>query len=236
MKTEETMSITPEETNAGTYHRNRPSYQDQSIGEEIANSITHGIGAALAVAGLVVLVVFAALYGDAWRVVSFSIYGGSLIILYLISTLYHGFTGPRMKKLFQLLDHCSIYLLIAGTYTPLTLVSLRGPWGWTLFGLIWGLAILGIMLKVFFIGRLKALSIALYLAMGWLVVIAIKPLITLVDHGMIVWIVIGGLSYTLGVIFYLAKRMPYHHAVWHLFVLGGSASHYLGILLYLSRC
>ncbi len=188
----------------------------------------------LAVAGLVVLVVFAALYGDIWRVVSFSIYGATLIVLYLISTLYHSFTDPRVKKLFQLLDHCSIYLLIAGTYTPITLVSLRGPWGWTLFGLIWGLAALGIVLKIWFVGRLKAFSIALYLAMGWLVVIALKPLFAMVDHGMIVWIVIGGLCYTLGVIFYSLKRMPYHHAVWHLFVLGGSTTHYLGLLFYLA--
>jgi hemolysin III len=216
------------------YHRNRPSYNDQSIGEEIANGITHGIGAALAVAGMVVLVVSAALYGDAWRVVSFSIYGASLVILYLVSTLYHSFTNPQVKRLFQLLDHCSIYLLIAGTYTPLTLTVLRGPWGWTLFGLIWGMAILGIVLKICCIGRFKGFSIVLYIAMGWLVVIALKPLFTLVDHGMIMWLVIGGLSYTLGVIFYSAKRMPYHHPIWHLFVLGGSICQYLGILFHLS--
>jgi len=216
------------------YHRDRPSYQDQSLGEEIANSITHGIGAALAVAGLVTLVFYATMYGDAWRIVSFSIYGATLVILYLISTLYHSFTHPRVKKIFQIFDHCSIYLLIAGTYTPITLISLRGPWGWTLFGLIWGLAALGIVLKIWFVGRLKAFSIALYLAMGWLVVIALKPLFTMVDHGMIVWIVIGGLCYTLGVIFYALKRMPYHHAIWHLFVLGGSTTHYLGMLFYLA--
>ncbi|MBN2224864.1 MAG: hemolysin III family protein [Deltaproteobacteria bacterium] len=217
------------------YHRNRPSYHDQSLGEEIANGITHGIGAALSVAGLVILVVFAALYGDAWRVVSFSIYGATLVILYLISTLYHSFTTPRVKRLFQLFDHCSIYLLIAGSYTPLTLTVLRGPWGWTLFGLIWGLAITGIVLKVWFVGRFNVFSVVLYIAMGWLVVIALKPLFALVDHGMIMWLIIGGLSYTLGVIFYAAKRMPYHHAIWHLFVLGGSISHYFGILLHLSR-
>lgn len=204
------------------------------MGEEIANSITHGIGAALSVAGLVVLVVFAALYGDAWRVVSFSIYGGTLVILYLISTLYHSFTNPEVKRLFQVFDHCSIYLLIAGTYTPITLISLRGPLGWTLFGLIWGLALSGIALKIFFIGRLKALSIVLYLAMGWLIVFALKPLITMLDRGLIMWIVIGGLSYTLGMIFYGAKKIPYHHSVWHLFVLGGSVSHFLGMLLYLT--
>ena len=216
------------------YDRNRPSYHDQSLGEEIANGITHGIGAALAIAGLVILVVFGALYGDAWRVVSFSIYGATLVILYLISTLYHSFTNPRVKKVFQVLDHCSIYLLIAGTYTPITLTVMRGAWGWTLFGLIWGLAITGIVLKVAFIGRFKAFSVALYIAMGWLVVIAVKPLLAVADRGMMVWLVIGGLSYTLGVIFYAAKRMPYHHAIWHLFVIGGSITQYFGILFHLS--
>lgn len=235
MSTKSDETITRGAAETSPYHRNRPSYHDQSIGEEIANGITHGIGAALAVAGLVVLVVFAALYGDTWRVVSFSIYGATLVILYLISTLYHSFTSPQVKRLFQIFDHCSIYLLIAGTYTPITLTVLRGPWGWTLFGLIWGLAILGIVLKVWFVGRLKGFSIVLYIAMGWLVVVALKPLFTLVDHGMIVWLVIGGLSYTLGVIFYAAKRMPYHHAIWHLFVLGGSITQYLGILFHLSR-
>jgi hemolysin III len=234
MESEEIVRAQDTRGEVSAYHRERPEYCDQSLGEEIANSITHGIGAALAVAGLVVLVVYAALYGDAWRIVSFSVYGATLIVLYLISTLYHSFTGPRVKKLFQVLDHCSIYLLIAGTYTPITLTVLRGPWGWTLFGLIWGLAITGIVLKVFLIGRLKALSVVLYIAMGWLVVIAVKPLIAAVDHGMIVWLVIGGVSYTSGVIFYLAKRLPYHHAVWHLFVLGGSISHYFGILFYLA--
>jgi hemolysin III len=235
MKSKEDILKTDGGTKVSPYHRNRPSYHDQSLGEEIANGITHGIGAALAVAGLVVLVVFGALYGDVWRVVSFSIYGATLVILYLISTLYHSFTNPQVKRLFQLLDHCSIYLLIAGTYTPLTLTVLRGPWGWTLFGLIWGLAITGIVLKVWFVGRFHTFSVILYVAMGWLVVIALKPLFTLVDHRMIMWIVIGGLCYTLGVIFYSAKRMPYHHAVWHLFVLAGSVTQYLGILFHLSR-
>ncbi len=235
MEFEENIMKTDGGAKVSPYDRNRPSYLDQSLGEEIANGITHGIGAALSVAGLVVLVVYGALYGDAWRVVSFSVYGATLVILYLISTLYHSFTSPRIKRLFQLLDHCSIYLLIAGTYTPLTLTVLRGPWGWTLFGLIWGLAILGIVLKVWFVGRFHVFSVVLYIAMGWLVVIALKPLFDLVDHRMIMWLVIGGLSYTLGVIFYAAKSIPYHHAIWHLFVLGGSIFQYLGILFHLAR-
>ena len=211
-----------------------PGHREQSLGEEIANSISHGIGAALSVAGLVLLVVFSALFGDAWRVVSFSIYGSTLVILYLMSTLYHGFTNPRLKRFFRILDHVSIYLLIAGTYTPIALVSMRGPWGWTIFGLIWGMAIAGIISKFFIIDKLKYLSVVFYIAMGWLIVIALKPMIEMVPSNMIFWMVIGGLSYTFGVIFYAMKKMPYHHAVWHLFVLGGSVCHFLGIFFNLT--
>ncbi len=207
---------------------------DQTVGEEIANSIIHGIGAALSLAALVLLVVYASLYGDAWRVVSFSIFGTTLFILYLASTLYHSFTRPKVKKFFQILDHSSIFLLIAGTYTPVTLVPMRGPWGWTLFGIIWGLAILGILSKVFLIDKYKILSVLLYVGMGWLILIAIKPMIRMVPTGFLVWLVIGGVSYTLGVVFYAIKRVPYFHAVWHLFVLGGSISHFFGMLFYLT--
>ena len=211
------------------------SVSGQSIGEEIANSITHGIGVALAIAGLVLLVVFSALYGDVWRIVTFSIYGSTLILLYLASTLYHSFTNPKVKHFFKIMDHISIYLLIAGTYTPIALTVMRGPWGWTIFGLIWGMAIAGIISKLFFIGKLEVLSVLFYIAMGWLIVIAIKPMMAMVPTGMIVWLVIGGLSYTFGVIFYALKKMPYHHAVWHLFVLGGSISHFMGILFNLTK-
>lgn len=206
----------------------------QSPGEEIANSISHGIGAALSVAGLVLLVVFSALFGDAWRVVSFSIYGSTLIILYLMSTLYHSFTNPRLKRFFRILDHVSIYLLIAGTYTPIALVSMRGPWGWTIFGLIWGMAITGIISKFFIIDKLKYLSVVFYIAMGWLIIIALKPMIEMVPSGLIFWIVTGGLLYTFGVIFYAMKKMPYHHFVWHLFVLGGSICHFFGMFFNLT--
>lgn len=210
------------------------SSREQSLGEEIANSVTHGIGAALSVAALVLLVVFASLYGDVWRIVSFSIYGATLFILYLSSTLYHSFTNQKVKNFFNILDHTSIYLLIAGTYTPITLVPLRGPWGWTLFGLIWAMAIGGIITKIFIIGRYKMLSVAFYVVMGWLALIAIKPMLETVPRGLLIWLLIGGLCYSLGVIFYAIKKVPYFHFVWHLFVLGGSISHFLGILFYLT--
>ena len=148
-----------------------------TVGEEIANSITHGIGAGLSVAGLTLLVALAAIYGDVWRVVSFSIYGSSLVLLYLASTLYHSIQHPKVKRILRIFDHSAIYLLIAGTYTPFTLVSLRGPWGWTLFGLVWGLALLGIAFKTVFIGRYEKLATAAYVLMGWLVVIAFKQML-----------------------------------------------------------
>ncbi len=204
----------------------------QTLGEEIANSITHGVGAALAVAALVILVTFAGIFGDAWRVVSFSIYGATLIILYLSSTLYHGLQAPKAKRIFHIFDRTAIYLLIAGTYTPFTLVTLRGAWGWTFFGIIWGLAVIGVILTVFFVDRYNFLSVATYLGMGWLVVILIKPLIAAVPAGGMAWLVIGGLSYTLGVLFYAWKRLPFNHMIWHLFVLGGSISHFFCILFY----
>jgi len=190
------------------------------------------MGAMLAIAALALLVTLAALQGDAWRVVSLAIYGATLVILYLVSTMYHAFRGPRIKRLFRTLDHSAIFLLIAGTYTPITLVHLRGGWGWTLFGIIWGLAAGGVVTKIFFTGRLRVLSVVLYVAMGWLVLIALKPILETVPRGLLAWLLAGGVSYTLGLTFYLAKRLPYHHAVWHLFVLGGSVCHFIGMLLY----
>jgi hemolysin III len=211
-------------------HKSRP----QSLGEEIANSVTHGIGAALSIAALVLLVVFASKHGDAWRVVSFSIFGATLFFLYLASTLYHSFPQPRVKRFFKILDHSSIYLLIAGTYTPITLVPMRGPWGWTLFGLIWAMAICGIISKVFLIEKFKIVSVVFYIAMGWLIVIAVKPMLHMVPKGMIIWLLIGGLCYTFGVVFYAIKKVPYFHFIWHLFVLGGSISHFFGMLFHLT--
>ncbi len=206
----------------------------QSLGEEIANSITHGIGAALATAALTILLVFAALKGDAWRLVSFAIYGTSLVLMYTSSTLYHAFTHKKAKRYFRIMDHSSIFLLIAGTYTPITLLPLRDTgWGWTIFGLIWGMAILGILFKFLFYGKLEKLSVVFYVLMGWLAVIAIKPMLANLPTGLLIWIAVGGLSYTLGIIFYAWTKFPYSHSIWHLFVLGGSISHFFGILLYL---
>ncbi len=203
-----------------------------TFGEELANSITHGLGIALSIAGLVVMVVFSATNGDAWHVVSSAIYGSTMILLYTASTLYHSFQNPNVKRVLRVVDHSMIYLLIAGTYTPFTLVTLRGGWGWSLFGVIWGLALAGIGFKLFFTGRFPKISTIIYIVMGWLAVIAIKPLMEVLPAGGLFYLFAGGLSYTLGVIFYVWHKMPYHHAVWHLFVLGGSVLHFFGILFY----
>ena len=200
--------------------------------EELANSLTHGLGAVLSVAGLVLLVVFAARHGDAWHVVSTAIFGSTLVLLYTASTLYHSLRGERLKQRLQKFDHAAIFLLIAGTYTPFVLVPLRGPWGWSLFGIVWGLAIVGVALKFWFAGRFKLVSTLIYIGMGWLVVIAIKPLMAALPAGGVKLLVAGGLCYTGGAVFYLWKRLPYHHAVWHLFVLGGSACHWAAVFCY----
>jgi hemolysin III len=206
-----------------------------SIGEEIANSVTHGIGAAASIAAMSILIFIASQHGDPWRIVSFSIYGATLFILYLASTLYHAFTHEKTKRFFRLMDHSSIFLLIAGTYTPVTLVAMRGGWGWTLFCLIWTMAFSGLVFELFYIGKHKWISLIIYVAMGWLAVIAIKPMIAMLPDGMMKWIVLGGFFYTLGIAFYIWKQMPYHHAIWHLFVLAGSAMHFFGFVFYLAH-
>lgn len=203
--------------------------REQTDKEEMANSVTHGVGIIMSVAALAILVTMASMKGDAWKIVSFSIYGSALLALYLASTLYHVVQSPRIKHFFQLADHSAIFLLIAGTYTPFTLVSLNGPWGWTLFGLIWGFAITGIVLTFFFLGRFRLLFTLLYLGMGWLVVIAIKPLWAAIQLEGMLWIISGGVLYSLGVIFYLRKNMLYSHTIWHLFVLAGSSLHFFGV-------
>jgi hemolysin III len=203
-----------------------------TMGEEIANSVTHGVGVVLAIVGLGVLIAFAAHRGTAWHMVSCSIYGATLILLFTASTVYHALPYRRAKTVFRALDHSAIYLLIAGTYTPFMLVNLRGPWGWSLFGAIWGLAILGIILKVTIRRPWRAASVTLYLFMGWVIVIAAKPLVAGVPTGGLVLLGLGGLAYTGGVVFYVWRRMPYHHAVWHLFVLAGSIFHFFAVLLY----
>ena len=205
---------------------------DYSQAEEIANSVTHGLGALLSVAGLTLLVTLAAQQSDPWRVVSFSIYGATMILLFLSSALYHSFQQPRIRRVFKTLDHCSIYLLIAGSYTPFLLVSMRSALGWVLFGIIWGLALAGVVFKIVLGPRYKKLSVATYLMMGWLVVFASKELLSSLALGGVYWLVAGGLAYTLGVVFYLWKKLPFNHAVWHLFVLAGGACHFFAVLFY----
>jgi len=202
-----------------------------SIIEEIANSMTHGVGAVLAVIGVICLILYSGNYRDIWRVVGFSVFGASLFLLYLSSTLYHAVPNGRVKHFLRLMDHSAIFLLIAGTYTPILLVAMRGPWGWTLFGLIWSLAVAGLIFELAFLGRFKKVSLAIYIGMGWLAVIAIKPMLTMLPDGLLVYIVLGGVLYTTGIVFYVSKQLPYHHAIWHLFVLAGSAVHFLGMLL-----
>jgi len=200
--------------------------------EEILNVVTHGIGFLLSIAALVLLVVFASIYGDAWHIVSYSIYGTSLVILYLASTLFHWSTKPSRRLKLNVFDHVSIYILIAGTYTPLLLVTLRGPWGWSLFGVVWGMAILGIVLKFFFTGRFNKLSTLAYVVMGWVIVIALKSLIENLSTPGLIWLSIGGLSYSIGAVFFLWNKLPYNHAIFHLFVLGGSIAHFVTIFWY----
>jgi len=201
---------------------------------ERLNSSTHLMGTVLAVAGAAVLVVLAARLGDPWKIVSFSVYGFSLFALYALSTLYHSTRG-KLKRVLRKLDHCSIYLLIAGTYTPFTLVTLRGAWGWSLFGAIWGLAALGIAQEAWLGKGARVLSVVIYVLMGWLSVIAIKPLIAALTPAGFAWLAAGGLFYTGGIIFYaLDAKLRHGHGIWHLFVLAGSASHYLAILLYVA--
>ncbi len=202
--------------------------------EEIANSISHAVGIVLAVAGISLLVVFGALYGDAWHIVSFSVFGVSMITLYLASTLFHGAKRPRLKYMLNKFDHSAIYILIAGSYTPLSLISLRGWVGWTIFGLIWALAIAGVVFKVWFYStRFSKLSTILYVAMGWLVIIAIVPVIKNVPETSLWFFLAGALSYSGGVVFFVIKKVPFFHLVFHLFILGGSVCHFFGFLFLL---
>lgn len=203
-----------------------------SFHEELANSISHGLGIIFSVAGLGVLTAFATLFGSVWHIVSCSIYAGTMILLYTASTLYHAVPTPRAKTVLQVIDHVSIFLLIAGTYTPVTLVSLRGPWGWSLFGTIWGLAITGILLEIFLPRRLRYIVVSLYVAMGWTIVVAVKPMLDALAPGGIWLLLAGGLCYTLGVPFYIWNTLPFNHAIWHLFVLAGTIFQYFSILLY----
>lgn len=198
------------------------------------NSISHTVGAALAAVGGTLLVVLAARSGDAWKVVSFSVYAASLLALYLTSALYHGIRGPA-KQVWRTLDYCAIYLLIAGSYTPFTLVSIRGPWGWSLFGVVWALALIGIAQEIWFAKGARVLSLVIYVAMGWLAVIGARPLIEALSWNGFLWLAAGGLLYTGGIVFYATDHKVRHgHGVWHLFVLGGSICHFGAVLLYVA--
>ena len=196
------------------------------------NSISHIIAAAAALAGLVILVVFSARQGDPWKIVSFSVYGTTLFLLYTFSSLYHSLRG-RAKEVFRTLDHYAIYLLIAGTYTPFTLVTLRGAWGWSIFGTVWGLAVAGIVLEFYPIKGRRVMPMVIYIVMGWIVLIALRPLLQALPHAGFRWLLAGGLFYTSGILFYaFDKKVRHFHGIWHLFVLAGSISHYLAVLLY----
>ena len=203
-----------------------------TLGEEVAHSVTHGIGLLAAVAGLVVLLMLAAATRDPWRITACSVYASTLVLLYAASTLYHALSATRARRILRVLDHSAIFLLIAGTYTPFALVLLRGPWGWTLLAIVWSLAVAGVAAKAVFGARWPILSTALYIGMGWTVLIAVKPLVEHVPPAGIAWLLAGGLAYTGGVVFYAWTRLRYSHAVWHLFVLAGSVCHYVAVVLY----
>lgn len=200
------------------------------IQEEIANALTHGLGVLGGIAGGAVLITLASLYGDVWQIISASVFTAALILLYAASTLYHAIPGKRAKAKLQVLDHCAIFVLIAGTYTPFTLVSLQGAWGWWLFGVVWGLAVLGIIFKLFFTGRYEKLSTIIYIAMGWMVLVALKPLFENLSMTSFGWLLAGGLLYTAGTFFYHQEEMRFAHAIWHLFVLGGSVCHFVAVM------
>lgn len=225
MKVENAVSVNVQ----GKNQVNRYSFK-----EELFNSITHGIGALLSIAALVVLVAFASIKGDVWKIVSFSIYGATMFFLYLFSTLYHSICVEKAKRVLRVFDHASIFLLIAGSYTPIALVAMRGTWGWSIFAVIWSLALVGIVLNIISIEKTKIITTVLYVLMGWLIIVAVKPMLQMVPPGLFVWLLIGGIIYTLGVIFYLCKKIPFNHGIWHLFVLGGSLAHYFGFLFYLA--
>ncbi len=202
------------------------------IVEEIANSITHGVGLVFSLAGFIVLLILAFTHGDGWHIVGCGVYGLTLVALYTASTLYHSFQKPRLKHLFCTVDQVAIYLLIAGTYTPFMLVNLRGFWGWTLLTLVWTLAICGIVCRIVWAERSKGVMVAIYVAIAWMAIIAVKPIFTLVPLGGLAWIGAGGLAYMTGLIFFAWHRLPFNHTIWHLFVMAGSGCHYFAVMFY----
>ena len=214
-----------------TAHYHQPVQAQYKLGDILANAITHGIGTVFAVVGAVYLIA-ASTRGDAWIVVSCSVFASTLVLVYVCSTLYHSLVRTRARHVFQILDHSAIYLLIAGTYTPFTLVSLRGPVGWAMFGVVWSLAIAGVIFKSLAVDRFAVASALVYLFQGWLIVVAARPLLHAIGgHGM-AWLGMGGLAYTFGMVFFALDRRRYFHAAWHLFVLAGSVAHYFAILFY----
>jgi hemolysin III len=208
----------------------RPGPPPYTLGEEIAHAVTHGVGLLFSIAGLTMLVVDASLRGNAWHVVGCAVFGASLVLLYAASTLYHAIHHPGAKRVFQRLDHSAIFLLIAGTYTPFALVSLHGGWGWTLLSLIWGLAVLGIVLQQTLRTGAPRLSFVLYLVMGWMAVVALEPLLRALHPDGLRLLLLGGGAYTLGALVYAWSRLPYNHAVWHVFVMAGSVCHFACVL------
>lgn len=202
-------------------------------GEEIANAITHGVGALLSIAALVILIVYSSLYGTAWHVVSFTIFGVSMLILYTSSTLVHAFPHGKVKDLFEIFDHSAIYFFIAGSYTPFTFIVIQGKLGWTMFGVVWGLAIAGTVFKVFFVKKYLFTSTILYVLMGWIIVLGWQDISAFLPKSGMILLVTGGISYTFGAVFYIWRGFKYHHMVWHLFVIAGSVSHFFCVLLYL---
>ena len=214
--------------------KNYNQIASESSAERLFNSITHGVGSVLSVVALILMVVYASYNSDAWSIVGVSVFGATLILLYMSSTLYHAFPRGRVKQIFKTLDQSFIYLLIAGTYTPVLLITLRTTLGWTIFGLVWIMAIGCITHRIFFSDKLKTLSVVSYITMGWLSLIVLKSLLNAAPVELVVWLLIGGAFYTGGLIFYSWERLPFNHAIWHLFVLGGSFSHFMGIYLYLA--
>ena len=208
---------------------NAPLEEKIDLRDELASALTHGLGAVAALAGGSVLITMAALYGDAWQLGASIVFGATLLLLYVASTLYHSIQHPVAKARLKVFDHCAIYLLIAGTYTPFTLISLRGPWGWGLFIAIWTLAVAGVVFKLFYTGRFKLLSTAIYIAMGWLVIVAIKPMLGALDGWTLGWLLLGGVFYTLGTYFYHRESIRFSHAIWHMFVIGGSVCHFIAV-------
>jgi hemolysin III len=202
-------------------------------GEEIANSITHGIGGLLSIAALVLLIVFSSLYGTAWHVVSFTLFGTTMVLLYTSSTLVHSFPKGKAKDVFEILDHSSIYFFIAGTYTPFLFIAVKGWLGWTLFGIVWGLAIAGTIFKSFFVKKYLHTSTILYVLLGWMIVFAWNPLVENLPKNGLTLLIIGGVLYTLGAIFYVWRGFKYHHMIWHIFVVAGSAAHFFAVFFYL---